>query len=426
MATSNATELPAKLVSLIAERSPFYEVGIQTTVCWKFEGVWRNLLTKFDFTKKGDPPFAEFLYQYPDLMIIRRLLAPSKVFTALERLVKSEVLESGHKGFEIVLQATFDRSDRSRSSTLEWSKWPADIFRLSPPHGQPGPADGALISVDAPYYPSFDQVLSDFYAIRAQGWMNYFNGQVVVVLPDFRARFLNLTVAPSYLKADIECGFLQPDGLIVKAYAEGAVGRLVQDTIRPTEATVNIKLDDKPSYACVALLCATSGEVLHEKVFKEGLWREPNIIVEPSATDLEQMRLTGESTTVEMREKLDQNRPHRLAKTVVAFANTKGGTIAFGVSDDNRVVGCTIQGMADTITNLIRTLCDPPPNVGIKKVTYEGKDLLLVEVPESSGVVHTVRELGPFIRANGTNRAPTSFELQALYQRRQPSSLLRF
>ncbi len=51
-------------------------------------------------------------------------------------------------------------------------------------------------------------------------------------------------------------------------------------------------------------------------------------------------------------------------------------------------------------------------------MNHENKELLVVEVPESLSVVHTVKDLGPFIRANGTNRAPTSHELKLLFQRR--------
>ena len=51
------------------------------------------------------------------------------------------------------------------------------------------------------------------------------------------------------------------------------------------------------------------------------------------------MILTGESETLEFKEKLDKGKPERLAKTAVAFANTKGGTIVFGIDDDHHVSG---------------------------------------------------------------------------------------
>jgi hypothetical protein len=213
--------------------------------------------------------------------------------------------------------------------------------------------------------------------------------------------------------------FLRPGDLVVKLYAEGANGRLVQETIKTENSFVEVPVADKPSFVSVAIVSAETGEALDERAFREGVnWRQPNVVVEPALPELEQLLLTGESETVEFREKLDTKRPQRLAKTAVAFANTKGGTIVFGVDDDHRVVGCEIHGMADKITNFLRSLCEPPPSFRTRVVVQESKQLLLVEVQESPSVVHTVKELGPFIRANGSNRAPTSYELALLFGRR--------
>src|SRR5260370_26134738 len=168
----------------------------------------------------------------------------------------------------------------------------------------------------------------------------------------------------------------------------------------------------------MALICASTGDVLDEKVFREGVsWREPNVVVvEPLVPEIEQLLLTGEGETVEFKEKLDTN-SRRLAKTATAFANTNGGTIVFGVDDDQRVVGCEIRGMAETITNILRNHCDPPPSFMMKIVKYDNKELLLVQVAQSSAMVHVVKELGPFIRANKSNRSPTSHELELLQWR---------
>ena len=90
----------------------------------------------------------------------------------------------------------------------------------------------------------------------------------------------------------------------------------------------------------------------------------------------------------------------------------------FGIDDELRVVGCEIRGMAETITNILRSLCDPPPSFTMKIVEYDNKELLLVQVAQSSAMVHVVKELGPFIRANKSNRSPTSHELELLQGRR--------
>lgn len=411
-------------LELLSHRSPSYQAGVQTTVCWKTSAGWLNLLTKLEFVGMEERPPAVFAHQYRDVVIIRRLLSNAEIATLIKRLAIENLLDTGHGTGDLTVAVRFPIGRRTRWSLSEWSRWPADIFTLEPASGQPSAPDGPLIAVDAPYYPSFEQVLSDFYAIRVQSWMNYFRGQVVVVLPDFRARISKLTVAIAYLRAEIECGTLRPSDLVIKVYAESQIRRLVQETICPKEPFVQLDLSDKPSFACVALVCGTTGETLHEKAFKEGVsWREPDVVVEAIESEIEQLLLIGESETVEFREKLDKSRPQRLAKTATAFANTKGGTIVFGVDDDHHVVGCEIQGMADTVTNIFRSYCDPPPAFTTRVVRHEGKELLSVEIAESESTVHTVKDLGPFVRANGTNRSPTSHELALLYQRHHSTSL---
>jgi hypothetical protein len=424
------TQTPAEVTALncalelLSQRAQSYETGVQTTVCWKTGTGWVNLLTKLDFVRKGEALPAAFAHEYREIVIVRRLLSDGEVAELVKHLVSENLLETGHRIGSLTVQVRFPIGGRTRWSHSEWSQWPTDVFMLEPPSGQSSAPDGPLIALDAPYYPSFDQVLSDFFAIRVQGYLNYFRGQVVVVLPDFRARISRLTIALAHLRADIECGTLQPTDLVVKVYAEGQIGRLVQETIYPKTRFVRLDLKDKPSFACVAVVCKATGETLHEKIFKEGVsWREPDVIVEAVEPEIEHLLLTGESETVELREKLDKSRPQRLAKTAAAFANSKGGTIVYGVDDDHHVVGCEIQGLSDTITNIIRSHCDPPPAFSTKVVNHEGKQLLLVEISESASGVHTVKDLGPFIRANGTNRSPTSHELALLYEKRQITGL---
>jgi predicted HTH transcriptional regulator len=129
------------------------------------------------------------------------------------------------------------------------------------------------------------------------------------------------------------------------------------------------------------------------------------------------MLLVGENETLEFKERVQKETPSKFAKTAVAFANTKGGTIVIGVDDDGRVVGCETKGLADAVTNVLRAQCDPPPAIETEVATYEGKSLLIVKVIESKDRVHIVKDHGPLIRANGTNRVPNADELARLCSR---------
>jgi hypothetical protein len=76
---------------------------------------------------------------------------------------------------------------------------------------------------------------------------------------------------------------------------------------------------------------------------------QPDVVVEPVVPEIEQFFLTGEGETVEFKERLDVN-GLKLPKTATAFANTKGGTIVFGMFVNLvRTLFCT--GSVHLLTN---------------------------------------------------------------------------
>lgn len=411
--------LQDRILQLLSERVESYETGVQTTVSCRTASGWTNALTKIHFLPRGEKSSSPLKHVYRNVVIVRRLLSHKDLVFLLEQLSAHDALETGDSLGSIPLQARLSIGGKSRWSHSEWSAWPADIFTFEPTGNQSWPPDEPLIGLDEPYYPSFEHLLFDLFSIRAHGWTNYLRGQVVIVLPDYRAKIARLTIALASVRAELECLFLRPADLLLKVFAENSLIRLAQRTIQPDSSTVELDLPDKPSLVSLALLSNATGETLHEKTFRQGVtWREPGVVVEDSQPEIDQFLLTGESETVEFKEKLDKGRPEKLAKTAAAFANTKGGTIVYGVNDDHNVVGFDVRGAADTITNIIRSYCDPPPAFAIRTLTRNDKELLLVQVSESPSAVHLVKDLGLFIRANGTNRAPTSHEFQLLLQRR--------
>ena len=72
--------------------------------------------------------------------------------------------------------------------------------------------------------------------------------------------------------------------------------------------------------------------------------------------NLQNLIKTGESDTVEFKEKLDE----RTIESAVAFANTKGGIIFKGISDKNNIEGITIgKETLNQWTNQISLSTDP-------------------------------------------------------------------
>jgi len=412
------------LRKIIDDRAPSYETGVQTTILGKQTGGWRNLLTKIDFVCKGRSTPDPVLYKYPDVIITRRQVGVSGVSGILLRLLQEGKLETGVEPDHVPMTTRIGHHESFRSWRREWSKWPGDIVYFDPAEGQfhSGLPASSLIALDAPYYPTAGPALFDFFDSRPINDSDYLRGQVIVVIPDFRARISKLTLGRDYVRAELEFALSQPEDLLAKTYAENSGRRLAQETVQLAKPIIEMNLSDRATFAAIALLSKSTGELLHEKSFDEKRgWVDEDVIVKMSEQEIEQMLLLGETETVEFREKIE---PVRLAKTIVAFANTRGGTIIVGVDDNHHVVGCDPKGLADTVTNVVRGRCDHPPDVSTEAVEYQSRTLFLIRVAESKDQVHVEKEHGPLIRANATNRTPTSYELDRLYQRRNNSGML--
>jgi len=92
---------------------------------------------------------------------------------------------------------------------------------------------------------------------------------------------------------------------------------------------------------------------------------------------------SSESTTIEWKQSLAEMK--EIIETVVAFANTEGGKIFIGVSNNGEPVGVAIgKGTLENLANQIALHTEPKiqPHITIKKI--EGKNIIIVEVKPST------------------------------------------
>lgn len=131
--------------------------------------------------------------------------------------------------------------------------------------------------------------------------------------------------------------------------------------------------------------------------------------------------LQGESKNVEFKELLPKN-SEKYTKTVVAFANTQGGQLVFGVADKTReIVGIDdeilFQAM-DSISNAVSDSCEPQIVPSIEPCTVEGKTVILMTVaPEPHRPYYLKskgKEKGSYIRVGGTSRLADSEKIREL------------
>ncbi|MCZ6703158.1 MAG: ATP-binding protein [Ignavibacteria bacterium] len=83
----------------------------------------------------------------------------------------------------------------------------------------------------------------------------------------------------------------------------------------------------------------------------------------------------------------------KIAKEMIAFANTKGGYILFGVDDDKTVVGVESEkSEAEMIKDAVINYCEPPFDYKINYIIYNGKEIVAVTIPESINKPHRLQD----------------------------------
>lgn len=99
----------------------------------------------------------------------------------------------------------------------------------------------------------------------------------------------------------------------------------------------------------------------------------------------------GESLNVEFKQRFSTH--EKIAKSLIAFANTSGGYLLIGVDDDRSIYGI-LSEKSDTelIKETAGKYCVPPVNCNIYSYEIENKEVMVVEIPESNSKPHRIQD----------------------------------
>ncbi|MDE3059240.1 MAG: ATP-binding protein [Bacteroidota bacterium] len=105
--------------------------------------------------------------------------------------------------------------------------------------------------------------------------------------------------------------------------------------------------------------------------------------------DVKALIQSGEGTSVEFKRKISS--PEKIARELVALANTEGGVILFGVDDDGGIFGVESEKSEIDLVDFAATqLCDPPVGIEIEVVPFDKKDVIVASVEQSTEKPHYV------------------------------------
>ncbi len=97
--------------------------------------------------------------------------------------------------------------------------------------------------------------------------------------------------------------------------------------------------------------------------------------------DLKNLIATGESSFLEFKHRVSS--PEKIAREIAAFANTKGGTILIGVSDNGDLTGVESYMEEEFwLSQAAHDVCTPRVEIKIELFNKGNRDILIVTVPE--------------------------------------------
>ncbi|NUM32717.1 MAG: ATP-binding protein [Bacteroidetes bacterium] len=92
--------------------------------------------------------------------------------------------------------------------------------------------------------------------------------------------------------------------------------------------------------------------------------------------------IRGEDETLDFKQEISN--ASKIAKTMSAFANTKGGTLIVGIRDNKTIAGIRSEDEKYMLDLASKFYCKPQLDIEIEEWEAEGKVILECKVPESN------------------------------------------
>lgn len=103
--------------------------------------------------------------------------------------------------------------------------------------------------------------------------------------------------------------------------------------------------------------------------------------------ELHEIIENGENDKIEFKRKFSST--EKIAKEMIAFANSKGGKILFGIDDDKSIKGVESEkGELELISTAARFHCEPEILFSTEIILFKSKDIVIVDIQESKTKPH--------------------------------------
>jgi len=139
------------------------------------------------------------------------------------------------------------------------------------------------------------------------------------------------------------------------------------------------------------------------------------------------VNFVSETTEYDKKQAVEHRKMKSWLRSVSAFANTAGGTLVFGITDEDEIIGLDdIKSDSEFVSQKIKERISPFPEVVMKTYrTEDGKDLLILGIPNGKETPYYYTGDGvteAFIRIGNESVVANATELKRLVLRGKNSS----
>jgi predicted HTH transcriptional regulator len=99
----------------------------------------------------------------------------------------------------------------------------------------------------------------------------------------------------------------------------------------------------------------------------------------------------GENLQIEFKQRFSDH--DKIAKEIIALANTKGGVIIFGIDDNGKTYGVESEKeIFELIKETVNNYCEPKVEYKIFYVELDHKEIVVLEIVESKNKPHRIQD----------------------------------
>lgn len=389
---------------------------------------WQNGMTCIRLFKSGEIISREKNRQYTGVEFLEDWISISKLVEWFEKLLASSKMIICDKeiNFEINASYKLEFSNREFYSSKH-NKFDFPYYWYSSNQSnqtQIDPLYRPLIDFNQPFFETgVDALRSWFDERRFRDVLDAQRSVVYVFVPEHRAYFGNVLNTGNQIKIQINTHSIVEADLKLKGNwrkQEDAIG--FDSEIKDGHCVLEVPDGVEELYLYIIDKTNKVYDFHQEhKVHYEGQARW--LVVEKPETNndelINKVRLSGEGETVEFKEHLEEKESDfldRVRKTVVAFANGRGGNIFLGIDDECQIVGVErkfekyqhdseklveelhkYEGWLRQAINdgLYKSLSKP---IGFGHVWKNGHLILIVTVFEGENKPYSFRNKVPYVR----------------------------